>query len=989
MSAELRPERPSESSALAQKSTAPTVGSVAARVGADLWEPLFRERVRVVVGLIAATFVLGAHLARIGTVPARAAAGVLLVVAVFGPAVLEAVVRRRVKDPASVLRSASKVLGQTEVERALAHASLAERIATSNDHEGVSPSLARLHASRALAKLDLARLAPFGERHAGRARTIALVLLAAAAIVLAIAPLRFVEGVDVAIARDGVAPLPIAWIDEPELTVHPPNYLHTTDRRYHDYVPLKADRGAVIVVRGTPRRTGRTLVLADDKKEVPFLDDGAGGVVARIDASISAHLRVRARFGNVVIEEPLGWDVTVIPDEPPRVELEGAPAEIEIAKTDGTIPLRYDAYDDHGLREIHLVIRVGTKEERRVLAKLDGDPKHDRGGYVLRTTDPLLQKARTPVRVRIEARDNDPITGPKWGKSAELTLIPPVIGAAEAARYESLRKQRDVFVDLLATAMADAKTPTTTAKLAKEFDGNAEDLEGFLSDSRGMKMPPRIGMIVRGRLRKVREALAAEQKSASATTRKATVEAIEAVVVRLDEALRALGHRDAITIAKVLVDVADDGADGVQALSQVQKLDDKDAAAKARKDEAKSRVDVDVRALDGGGSSMRRLGELGRDLGEIVENDLRRHGRALKDSDFWHGELALRDLAARLREPVPSFSSGGGGGGLGFGHGNPSSPGDPTGDPDEIGDESEGESQAGNVEQKVDELVKEHGGAIGEVEDHLRAAEDPKLLEGLEEEAKRRAERLRKSVAGLPKIAGLKKTLEASEAAAREKTEGMADSMEKLQLGDAKERGESALKAIEEARDSAWLVPGTDEQLQDIAKEVQKQLDWIDDILKKIHKDASEKAKPKLQGVAPREQGLGEKTEDLGKKSEQDSPLPGPIKDLLDQAAKKMKDAADALKKGEGDKAVDLQKEAQRLLEKARDGMRSEGEQQQSSGGENGKQLDPNDKVDIPKADEHKGPEDLRKRVLEGLGTGSTSPRLKDAVKRYADGLVK
>ena len=29
-----------------------------------------------------------------------------------------------------------------------------------------------------------------------------------------------------------------------------------------------------------------------------------------------------------------------------------------------------------------------------------------------------------------------------------------------------------------------------------------------------------------------------------------------------------------------------------------------------------------------------------------------------------------------------------------------------------------------------------------------------------------------------------------------------------------------------------------------------KLLDWIDDILKKIHKDASEKAKPKLQGVA-------------------------------------------------------------------------------------------------------------------------------------------
>ncbi|MGZ3473970.1 MAG: DUF4175 family protein, partial [Polyangiales bacterium] len=616
MSAELRPEHPSESGVPAQKSTAPTVESVAARVGNDLWQPLFRERIRVVVGLIGATIVGGAHLARIGTTPARALAGVLLVIAVFGPAVLEAVVRRRVKHAPAVLRSASSVLGELEVKRAVDHASLADRIATSSDHEGVSPALARLHAARALGKLDLARLAPEGERKAGQARTIALLLLVAAAIVLAVAPLRFVEGVDVAMARNGVAPLPIAWIDEPELTVHPPNYLHTTDRRFRDYVPLKADRGAVIVVRGIPRRSGRTLVLADDKKEVPFLDDGSGGVVARIDASISAHLRIRARFGNVVIEEPLGWDVTVIPDEPPRVELEGAPAEIEIAKSDGSIPLRYDAYDDHGLREIHLVIRVGTHEERRVLAKLDGDPKHDRGGYVLRTTDPLIQKARTPVRVRVEARDNDPITGPKWGKSAELTLIPPVIGAAEANRYELLRKQRDVFVDLLAAAMTDAKAPTTTSKLSKEFDEAAENLEGFLSDARSLKIPRRIGMIMRGRLRKVREAIAAETKSPTAATRKTTVEALENVVIRLDEAMRALGHRDAINIAKLLVDVADDGADGVQGMSQVHKLDAQDPTAKARKEEAKNRVDVDVRALDGGGASMRRLGELGRDLGE-------------------------------------------------------------------------------------------------------------------------------------------------------------------------------------------------------------------------------------------------------------------------------------------------------------------------------------------------------------------------------------
>ena len=44
--------------------------------------------------------------------------------------------------------------------------------------------------------------------------------------------------------------------------------------------------------------------------------------------------------------------------------------------------------------------------------------------------------------------------------------------------------------------------------------------------------------------------------------------------------------------------------------------------------------------------------------------------------------------------------------------------------------------------------------------------------------------------------------------------------------------------------------------------------------------------------------------------------------------------------------------------------------------------------ADIPKADAHKGPEEFRKRVIKGLGQPSGG-RLKDAVKRYAEGLLR
>lgn len=970
-SPERRPPSPTE-----RPATPRGVEEAAIRIRADLWTPLLQERTKVFVALVAVALVVAGHLARLGVPSARITAGVVLLLSIVTPIVGELWLQKR-RQPPRVLASAAFVLGPEETARALEHVKLAERIASSPDHEGVSPALARLHATRALGRLDWTRLRPRGEELASLLRRLALTLVGLSLLVLAVAPARFVEGVDVGLAHKGIAPLPLPWLDEVELTVHPPSYVHKNDARYHGYGAFVAERGAALVLRGLPRRTGRTLVLADDHHEVPFLDDGSGGVVAHWSVTVSGKLRVRARFGDVAIEEPRGWEMTAIQDEVPTVSLEGAPGTIEIAKTDGTVALRYDAADDYGLREVHLVIRIGTREERRVLAKLDGEPKHDRGGYVLRTTDPLIQKARTPIRVRVEARDNDPITGPKWGRSAELTLIPPVLGAAEAKRYEDTLEVRNTLVDLLAKAIAGEKTaaPERAKELSDAFDVAAESVDKLLTNPHdGLRIPPRVAAAAKGRVRKAREALDAEVKTPSDATHKASVAAIEKLILGVDGALRSMGFRDARATAKLVSEVAEDAGDAIHELGLVKDHEPETEASGASA-VMKSRVDVDIDAIAGGGASMRKLGELGRDLGEIVENDLKRVARARAAGDLFHAELAMRDLALRLRDPVPSFGGGG----------NPSSPGDPT-EEDEPGEQSEGESEAGNQEKKLEDLAKEHGENVGSVEDLLRDAEDPKQLQGLEEEAKKRAKKLRDAVASLPKVGGLKKTFEASEAATREKVESMADALEKLQLGDAKERGESSLKAVDEARERAWVVPGADEKLDSIGGEVQKQLDWIDDLLKKLRKAAADKAAEKVKGKAPREKEIGKKAGDLGETTEKTAPLPGPVKDLLDEAAKKMKDAADKLEKGEGDKGLELQKDAQRLLEKARDAMKG---QDQPSGGESGnKSFDPDDKVDIPPADKFKGPDAFRKRVLEGL-RGAASPKLQEAIKRYAEGLVR
>jgi hypothetical protein len=101
-----------------------------------------------------------------------------------------------------------------------------------------------------------------------------------------------------------------------------------------------------------------------------------------------------------------------------------------------------------------------------------------------------------------------------------------------------------------------------------------------------------------------------------------------------------------------------------------------------------------------------------------------------------------------------------------------------------------------------------------------------------------------------------------------------------------------------------------------------------------------------------------------------------------------MKEAAKALEQGDGVKGSEHQQNAQRLLEMARNGEEDgdkDGRMPNDLFGD-GKEIAKNAKV--PGKEEHKGPDAFRKRVLKGL-SGSSDPLLKDAVKRYTEGLLR
>ncbi|WP_394840031.1 DUF4175 domain-containing protein [Pendulispora rubella] len=944
-------------------------------------------RERAVVGFVVLAVVAGMLVARKGTLGWRGAAAALIV----GVVGLVLAARQREKriwsDPARIIRRIAVPVDPDRAQRALRALSLVTR--DGDTASGTSAPLARLHVERTIAALPSDRIVVGAARQALHFGIASGVF---GAVVLALAifrPWAILEGADVLVARRGVAPVSMQWLDDLQMVARPPEYLHLEEYHERAYEQVSLHRGTLVTFIGMPAHDGRRLFLTDGANEIPFADDGHHRLVARWPLGESVTLRVVARFGDVIIQEPDATEIVSIADRAPDVVLEGAPRKILLASEEvSEIPIRYTVSDDHGLREVHLVLRSGAREERRVLARLDGETRSDRGGHVLKTTDPFVKKSHAPVEVRVEAKDNDPVTGPKWGSSAAITLIPPEVGEPEARRIDSLRKLRDILVDTLGWRIgheipkAPADRKVYTRDLLKGADDSADFLEATLSGSyAGARVPSRLQAILRGQMRKVRLAVDAEVRAPNKAKHDATVKATERIVLVVDAVLRGLGQRDARETARQLADVAEELALGIAEMARHTDP----APGKVPSD----RVDAAAEVLAGGGRSLVQLGTLGHDLGEIVGAYLLRVARARKEGDLHHAELAARDLAARLRQPDPSFGakgrSGRAGGESGGGRGTEA--GDPGDSPDDA------EQAFNEAAQELERLAQDHAGGINNVEQALAGAGSDEEMKQMAEEAKKHAQAVREATKSLPTIGAGSDSWTSKGAAAREHGEQMARSLEHGNPADAVASGRNALQALEEAKRTAarerWSIfsPADNEaekKIDEAQKKLEPEVKWAEQKLEAMRQRAAERAREQLSKEGDEEDKRAERAQKLGEKG-RDQGVPPPALDSLDAAEKAAREAARALKRGEADKALERQREAQRMLEMAKEALGSNS----GEGEREGQEGEPaNDHADIPKADAHKGPEEFRRRVIKGLGqTGSGKNR--DAVRRYAEGLLR
>lgn len=933
-------------------------------------------------GLVGLGLVAGAHVARAGTGWLRLAGALLLLGAISALIFANLRARRTLANRrrliAATLQKADAALGA----KALRALSLVER---GGEQDGESSDLAQLHFQRVLSQASPELLDRWASRVSDRIRLALLAVLVATGAVLAFDPARVLEGLDVMLARGGVAPVTMAWLNRLRVEAQAPAYLRAQD---HSVIPEGVTHeavGSVLMFQGVPEREGRQLVLLGDGHEVPFVSDGSGAVVARWVLTRSVELRVAARFGSVLVLEPQALQINALPDDPPDVELEDAPRSV-LLKDLQALELRYEVRDDHGIREVALVLRAGGREDRRTLERLDGEAHVRSGAQALSPRDPLLRRSFLPVEVTIEARDNDAVSGAKWGHSQAITVVPPGIGEAEAARYAALKGARAALVRAHAQAVrdGDAASKKDAPTLSFEAQQKAqraqvktalEPLKTFVEQSfAGSGVPKPLKAFLEGQARALER---------PASTRETFVRRLEDVLLAVDAALRATGNRDAEAVAKRLGDAAEEVAEACKL-----GLDPEKRGA------AQKRLKNAMPVLTRGADALLTLSDLGADIGSVAQGEIRRIQRGSLAESYLEAELAARHLAARLRRPKPSFASAGGSESGGVESGGQQG----RGGPKKPGEASQAHQQFQELMRELEQLSAEHAGELSAVENALESAEQAEQDPEVQREAKERADSLRRAFEGLPDYAPGQSKAEQAAALAREHARAMAESLARLSLKNAKQSADSAQHQLSGAKAGAGGSSVDSSNLERAEKELEKQRAWVEDLLKKARERESERNKDALQRSGKREQELAERAQNIsGRGSHGEAALPGEVADALDRAEGLMREAAQELSNGHGERGLELQQQAQRLLDQQDDEQKSDepkdGDQQHESDQpkHEGRDHDKGDMAEnagVPERTKNRRAEEFRKRVLDGLSKDKGG-KLSPAVKRYAEGLLK
>jgi hypothetical protein len=284
--------------------------------------------------------------------------------------------------------------------------------------------------------------------------------------------------------------------------------------------------------------------------------------------------------------------------------------------------------------------------------------------------------------------------------------------------------------------------------------------------------------------------------------------------------------------------------------------------------------------------------------------------------------------------------------------------------------------------------VQEHADEISKVEGALSSPPGDQEMKDLRERAASHAQAIREAARPLPRVGDGSQSWTSKGAAARDLAEQMAAALEQGRPGDALQSGRSATSSLDEARAmlerGGWASDPSGQRLalvEQARRKLESESRFAEQEVRDLRQRAGERARGELQQGGGEEEKLADRARDIAQKGRESGSLPQEAIEAISAAERASRESADALKRGEGDRGIDRQREAQRNLEQARSSLQGP-EDTQQDGSDNGVATTGS----IPRT--HRGPDEFRRRVMRGLAEPA-SRSIKDDWRRYAEGLLR
>ena len=800
---------------------------------------------------------------------------------------------------------------------------------------------------------------------------------------------------------------------------------------------VEGSTGDIVAVKGTEvvletkllRRAREALLLLGDAGEAgerPVeLRDGRLRAVFKVEESGSYRVWLAPLLGRPV-RESRAHRIVAEADEAPRVEIFGPADRLELA-TPRPIEVGFSATDDFGLGPVELVYRVEDGPEQRIRLK---EPTRGTKATQGRTVfEPNLDRATPGARVayRLEARDNDGVSGSKTGSSRTLYVV---IADPRESLDEQLLREREILDRLIVNlanrlealepepetkpaaasgARAGSIPWDTSSRLVmwlsvhEELESHVAALGRIIDDERragsGSKAVLSALSSIADRLaRKLREEAALLSSLRGRVNQGVTITSVGGPA--FDRLLKhEARHVEELETAVLMLDDLigrqrlEDLADMAKALSDTYKrLQDLLARYQATKDEALRRqIEREIRDLRS------RIEQLGTKIAALkARNEVpaewqnmpnldkamdraSEFSNLLEKGDVKSLHKALAELGGALSDVRKML---------------------------EGNSEAFGENRFAQENKAMSEALKE----IGELEsdERMLAGDSSNLAEETEQaaakaraaeldkflaEARDKAERLRRRLGKSPPEE-LSDDGQDELKRAQESAKQLRRLLGEHEWGEGKKEAERAVSSLRRLRreldqrqqKNPRTSPPQDEfseamnDARGIAQEIASDLDKL---TPKPGEGMSSEQRGRSQGMAQRQRSLGERAEELAKQAGKNSGKAGGLDQAaneLRQIAEQMGQAQQDLQKGDPREGSGKAREAADRLAKLRDEMR---DGRKDANGRNRREP-----VRIPGADESKAPREWRQELLEAMRERAPD-RYGEEVRKYYEEIAK